>query len=332
MTTAIAPKVKASRMKLISSLMPVFGLITIILLATVCTGGSFLNSRNLASLFNQCFLLMLACVGSIFLFAQGGIDMSITSTISLCSICAAYTIQYGIVVSILASLAAGLLMGVLNGLIYSRTHISVFVQTLSINLLLDGLLYSMTNQNIYISIPRAIQKTYNQDWIKLAILIAFSLLTLYLYRYTTFGKRSRAIGAGMVAAEQSGVNVRRVKMGAFLYTGLAAALYGVCIMVKSGSGGPTAGMNVGFNVMIAMILGGTTTQGGLMAKFSSCFIGVMITAVLVNALSMVGIPSMMQEIAKGVIFVIVMVSSFRMQDKAGGQRYVVRKKARDSER
>jgi ribose transport system permease protein len=215
--------------------MPLFGLIAIIIIFSFLTGGKLLSARNLSSLFNQCFLLMIACIGSIFIFSQGGIDMSITSAISLCSICAAYTIRYGIVLSIFASLAAGLAVGLLNGLIYSRSNIPVFIQTLSVNLLLDGLLYSLTNQNVYIAIPRAIQKTYNATWIKLLVLALFALLTLYLYRYTVFGKYSRAIGAGKTATEQSGVNVKRFKLLAFIYTGFAASIFAVCVMVKSGS-------------------------------------------------------------------------------------------------
>ena len=311
--------------------LPFIGLVGIIIAFYFITDGMLLSKNNVMALVNQSFLMIIACVGSIFIFLQGGLDLSISNGIGLCSIMGALALnKYGLFGSIVAILATGLLLGLFNGFIYSRTNIMPFILTLSVNLLLDGLNYTITNQLTVIQISRSYQKMFNVLEIKILVLVIFSLITYYLYQYTRLGKESRAIGAGEIASRQSGINVKSVKMMAFVYTGLTAALFAFMSMMKTGGGGPTAGSTIGFNIMVAMVLGGSTTEGGLAAKFKSCFIGSLIITVLTNSLSMIGINSMLQEVIKGLIFVLVVAFSTRLRNKFLGNVYIVRKKAKES--
>ena len=308
---------------------PFIGLVGIVIAFYFITKGNLLSKNNLMALLNQSFLMIIACVGSIFIYMQGGLDLSITNAIGTCSIMGALALnKFGLPGCIIAILVTGLFLGSFNGFIYSRTNIQPFILTLSVNLILDGLNYTITNQRTVIQIARSYQKMFNVLEFKILILATFSIITYYLYKYTTLGKESRAIGAGEDASRQSGINVKSVKMMAFIFTGLTAALYAFMAMMKTGGGGPTAGANIGFNVMIAMVLGGTTTAGGLAAKFKSCFIGSLIITVLTNSLSMIGISSMLQEVIKGLSFVLVVAFSTRLRNKFLGNIFVVRKKVK----
>ena len=196
------------------------------------------------------------------------------------------------------------------------------------NLVLDGLNYTITDQQAVIQIPRDYQKMFGGLGFKIGVLVVFALIIFYFYHFTTVGKHSRAVGAGVEASRQSGIRVQWVKVLAFVFTGITCAVYGFMTMTKAAGGGPTSGANVGFNVMNAMILGGTTMEGGLAAKFKSCFVGALIVTVLTNALSMVGIEAMFQEVIKGAIFVVVVVITTRVNYKTEGNRFVVRRKAK----
>ena len=312
---------------LITGNLPLLGLIVIIIVFQILTEGKLLSQRNVNSLINQTFLLMIACVGSIFIFLQGGCDLSLTSGIGTCAIAGAFALNaYGVGACIAAMLATGLVLGLFNGFIYSRTKINPFILSLSVNLLLDGLNYTFTDQLAVIQIARKYQKAFGTLELKIAVLIIFSLIVYYFYDYTIVGKHSRAVGAGAEASRQSGVNVRRIKLLAFVFTGITCAIYGFMTMMKAAGGGPASGAGVGFNVMMAMILGGSSMDGGLSVRFKSCFIGSMIITVLTNALSMLGIPAMVQEVVRGLIFVVVVVLSIRIKDRTEGNRYIVRKK------
>lgn len=314
---------------LVSGNLPLLGLIVIIIVFQILTGGTLLSQRNVNSLINQSFLLMIACVGSIFIFLQGGVDLSMTSGIGTCAIMGAFSLNsHGVVACIAAMLVTGIILGLFNGFIYSRTRLNPFILSLSVNLLLDGLNYTFTDQLAVIQIARKYQKAYGGLELKIAVLVIFSLIIYYFYAFTIVGKHSRAVGAGAEASRQSGVNVRLIKMLAFVFTGITCAVYGFMTMMKSAGGGPASGASVGFNVMMAMILGGTSMEGGLAVKFKSCFIGALIITVLTNALSMLGIQAMVQEVIRGLIFVVVVVITIRLKDRAEGNRYIVRKKHR----
>lgn len=322
---------KSDIRRVLANNLPLLGLLVIIVVFYFLTDGKLLSSRNIKSLINQSFLLMIACVGSIFIFLQGGVDLSMTNAVGMCSIIGAYALNAGGLLScILAMLATGIVIGLMNGVIYAKTHISAFILSLAMNLILDGLNYTVTNQQAVIPISRNYQKMFGGLGFKIGVLIVFSLIIFYFYHFTTVGKHSRAVGAGTEASRQSGVRVQRVKVMAFIFTGITSAVYGFMTMTKSAGGGPTTGANVGFNVMNAMILGGSTMAGGLAAKFKSCFVGALIVTVLTNALSMVGVEAMFQEVIKGVIFVIVVVLTTRMNYKTEGNRFVVRKKQKTS--
>lgn len=313
--------------QILISNIPILGLIFIVIVFNIITDGMLLSQRNLKSIINQSFLLMIACLGSVFIFLQGGVDLSMTNAIGMCSIMGAFALNRGgLLPCILATLITGLFLGAINGTIYANTRISPFILTLAVNLVLDGLNYTVTDQQAVISIKRSWQKMFNGMEIKLLVLIVFALVCYYLYRFTRFGKESRAVGAGEEAARQSGVNVKRIKFLAFLFTGLTSAVYAFMAMMKGGGGAPAAGASVGFNVMTAMILGGSTMDGGMNVNFKSAIVGSLITVVLTNALSMVGMTATLQEVVRGIIFVVVVVISIRARDKHQGNRYIVRKK------
>jgi len=313
--------------KFLVSNIPIIGLILIIIIFNILTDGMLLRRNNVKAIINQSFLLMIACLGSVFIFLQGGVDLSMTNAIGMCSIMGAFALNSsGLVPCILAIVATGLALGAINGFIYANTKISPFILTLAVNLVLDGLNYTVTDQQAVISIKRSWQKMFNGMDFKLIVLIIFGLLCYYLYRFTRFGKESRAVGAGEEASRQSGVNVKKIKFLAFLFTGLTSAVYAFMAMMKGGGGAPAAGASVGFNVMTAMILGGSTMDGGMNVNFKSAIVGSLITVVLTNALSMVGMTATLQEVVRGVIFVVVVVISIRTRDKHEGNRYIVRKK------
>lgn len=314
---------------LLAANLPLIGLVVIVIVFQILTGGLLLTDRNIQSLIDQTYLLMIGCIGSIFLFLQGGVDLSMTSGIGTCAIMGAFALNaYGLGACIAAMLVTGLILGLFNGVIYAYTKINPFILSLSVNLVLDGLNYTFTDQLAVIQIARAYQRSFRGMEFKIGVLVVFALLVFYIYRFTVIGKYSRAIGAGEIASRQSGVRVRQIKILAFVFTGITCALYGFMTMMKSAGGGPASGLNVGFNVMMAMILGGSSMEGGLAAKFKSAIIGALIVTVLTNALSMLGIQAMLQEVIRGVIFVVVVVLTTRFKDKIEGNRYVVRKAAK----
>ncbi|MBR1780358.1 MAG: ABC transporter permease [Oscillospiraceae bacterium] len=312
---------KYQKSALISDLLPLGGLIAVVILFGILTKGKIFSSFSLQTIYNQSFLYILGGLGCAFLFAQGAIDLSMGAVIALCSILGAFAAnQYGIIACILVCLIVGTICGTITGFIYSHTNIAVFILGLSVCFLIKGTLYQITNGQASISIPYADKKMFTPIWISAVVMVVFALIIYYLFEYHTMGKHSKAIGAGIAAAAQSGVDVTKIKWLGFVISGFTCGMVAFFTMVKTGSGGPATGSNFEFNVMIAMILGGMPSEGGARAKIKSCFIGAILIAFYSNGMVLLGADSRVQEILKGVVFIVVIVGTYRMQMQAEGKK------------
>ncbi len=310
---------KYQKSAIISDLLPIAGLIVVIVLFGILTQGKIFSTFSMNTIYNQCFLFVLGGLGSAFLFAQGAMDLSMSAVIALSAILSAYvTNEAGIVVGLLVCLGVGTLFGVITGFLYSRTKIAIFILGLSMCFLIKGTLYQVTGGASSISIPYEIKKALSPTWISVAVVAVFAIIIYLLFEFHPLGKQSRAIGAGEIASSQSGVNVKKVKWIAYIISGFTCGLVAFFTMIKTGSAGPETGTSFEFNVMIAMVLGGMPTDGGARAKIKSCFIGAILIAFYTNGMTLLNADVRVREILKGIVFIIVIVATYRMQAKAEG--------------
>ena len=302
------------RNALIAEWLPFVSMILVVGLFGVLTHGDIFSKFNLKTIWNQCYLFIIGGLGMVFLFAQGAVDLSAGSVIALASIYGAMAANSGgVIPCLIVCLLIGTACGAITGGLYAKTDIPIFILGLSVSFLIRGVLYRITDGAAVISIPVAMKQSFNPLWISIAVVIFLFIVVLYFFDYNTLGKHSRAIGAGPVAAEQSGVNVPMVKWTAFAISGLFAGIAAFMMVMKTGSGGPAAGTSFEFNVMIAMILGGMPSEGGAKSKIKACFIGAVLISFYTNGMVMLNIDSRVAEIIKGVVFILVVVLTKRMQ-------------------
>lgn len=290
------------------------GLIVMTVLFGVLSDGQMFTAYNLTSIFNQSLLIMIGGLGAIFLFAQGAVDLSMGSTIGLSCILGAYVSQVNPVLCFPVAIITALVISAVNGLLYAYSGISVFVMGLSMSFLIRGTLLPLSrNQS---SIKMGMNTTvWDTMPIKAGCLLVCFLAVMYIFNYTAFGKECRAVGAGAEAAVQSGVNVPRTKILAFLINGFFVGIVCCMNMIRTGAAGMNSGLSFEFNVMIALILGGMPVEGGAGAKIRSVFFGALLVTVMTVGMVLCGADSRMQEVAKGVLFIVVVVGTMLMEGK-----------------
>ena len=147
---------------------------------------------------------------------------------------------------------------------------------------------------------------------EIIIEVILCVVVYFIYNKTRFGKDCRAIGAGQVSAVQSGVNVARTKFLAFLISGFTCGVAAVMTLVRTGAASQTTGANFNFNVMIALVLGGTLMSGGNGVKVRHAVIGAALLIILQNGLVIWGIDARAQDIIKGVLFVLMIVVTTKL--------------------
>lgn len=293
---------------------PVIALVVVFAFFYIVSKGKLVTQYNLQIIFSQSFLYILGGLGASFLFAQGAFDLSMGSTIALSAILGTYASQINPVFGVVVALSVGIFVGAINGCLYAYSGIPVFILGLSMSFLIKGLLLPILNNASSIKVNTAIP-AISSNALEAIIIVAALLLFGYLFNYTTLGKQSKAIGAAETAAVQSGVNVKKIKITAYIISGLMAGFVAFMIMVRTGAAGSTTGTMFEFNVMIAMVIGGMPTTGGAAAKLRSAILGSLIVAIMANGMVLWGVSSRVQEIVKGVIFIAVVVSTTKFRDK-----------------
>ena len=142
----------------------------------------------------------------------------------------------------------------------------------------------------------------------LTFMLTFTIVNFvvaYLaFTYTGLGSRLKAIGAEETAARFAGIRVDRTKMLIYMTAGCITGLAAFINSVKVGSVTSTAGNQLETQIMIALVLGGMPVNGGAKVRFYNIILGVMTYKVLSSGLVMLMIPTQLQQLILGIIFLI----------------------------
>lgn len=134
------------------------------------------------------------------------------------------------------------------------------------------------------------------------MVIAFIILWFILQK-TTFGRRVYAVGGNEEAAKLSGINADRVKIAVYAITGFLAALSALILTSRLNSAQPTAGESYELDAIAAVVLGGTSLNGGKGWIFGT-LIGALIIGVLNNGMNLIGVSSFWQQVVKGIVILL----------------------------
>lgn len=145
---------------------------------------------------------------------------------------------------------------------------------------------------------------------KITVALVFGIISFILFKYTMFGKHCRAIGSRMEVCRQSGVRVKLVQYGSYVFTGLASGLVAFFFLIRSGAANIGTASNLEFNALQALMLGGVLITGGSSVKFRSAVIGSITMAALANGMTLWGVETLTQQLIKGFIFLIVIALTF----------------------
>ena len=275
------------------------------------TANNFLSLNNMVNVFRQSAIYGILAAGEFFVIISGMIDLSISSTAALAGIIFAMVIKaWGIAmmpVAIVLGLLAGILVGIINGLLVSKLEIPPFIATLGSYLYVRGIVYLSTNAYPIVSLP----SEYNFIgrgflWgipLPIIIMAVVYVIAIVLSEKKKIGRFFYAIGGNEEAAYLSGINSAKIKTIAYAVCGLMAAVAGIILMSRLGSGQPNAAIGYEFEAIIAVVLGGVSFSGGK-GKALNVLFGTLFIAMLVNGMTIMNINPFAQQVIKGVVFIL----------------------------
>ncbi|MEI7836768.1 MAG: ABC transporter permease [Planctomycetota bacterium] len=287
----------------------------------------FLGWANLSAILLAVSLQAIIAIGMTVLLVSGGFDLSVGATAGLAGAAAALVLTrlcpfipgpavVGVALAIVVALAAGVSVGTANGLIVSRVGINPFITTLGMMQIVRGLLLLVTDGKNISDLPPAftvigqggvvLQTTVHSSGhtevvsVQFPILISILLVAAgdLMLRRSRFFRQNYYIGGNEKAAILSGIRVDRMKVFNYAMTGLLAAAAGVIMTARLGSASVTAGRGLELQVITAVIIGGASLQGGE-GTVLGAFLGTILMAIIISALTLLGINPNSQELIIG---------------------------------
>ena len=283
------------------------GLLLVVIIFHVLTEGRLISSRNMMNIFNNFFSIGLGSVGVMFLMSLGELDLSVGAILGFSAAIGAFSAEIHTVWILPACLLTGLLIGSLNGVLVSRLKVESFIGTLAVSFIARGLTTYLLNGSVGIPLT---QRVYDKSAVKVTVFIIVAVVCYIFFDYTSYGKACRSVGASADAARQSGVAVERVRMTAFMISGLLCGLAGFFSLVRTCTASSKTGDAFEFEVLLAVLFGGMPLSGGWSVKFRAAIVGSIAMAVMQNGMSLMGIDGLTQQLVQGIILIVVVVISF----------------------
>ena len=274
----------------------------------------FFTANNLVSILTAATVTGILALGTTFVIITGGIDLSIGTGMVLCGVMAGVFLTYWgwpLWAGIAATILFGGLIGLVNGVNVSVLGIPPFIATLGMMLIAAGLsLVISGTKPIYFNDTPEFQSIMNLSIIPgirfplgVAIFIVMIVIASLLLSKTIVGRYTFSIGSNEAATALSGVNVRRWKIIVYTMAGLFVGLAGVLSASRLSSAQPTGGLGLELEAIAAVVIGGTSLQGGK-GSIIGTVIGALIMAVLTNGLRITSVPQEWQSVAVGIVILV----------------------------
>lgn len=262
-------------------------------------------------------------LGMTFVIISGGIDLAVGSTLVAVGAFVMTLIDggangflksFGIegipayILAIVLGCLFGALLGEGTGVLVTNGRIPPFIATLGTMKIFRSVVQHLT-QGSSPQVPRPFLQIASFEiggqmlmpilyWAVLAVILH------YVFKKTTFGRQTIAVGSNERAARLSGINVNRVKRRVYALMGLLVALSAILQVSRIGSMDyANAGSGYELDAISAVIVGGTSMSGGK-GSILGTVLGALIIAVMNNLLNLLGVPPFLREAFKGLIVIL----------------------------
>ncbi|MEZ5669557.1 MAG: ABC transporter permease [Alphaproteobacteria bacterium] len=287
------------------------GLLLMLIVFSALSPKAFPTLSNFTNVLNQASLAMIIAGGLTMAVIVGELDLSIGFAASFHGVLVTGLIvqsELPIWLAIVAVLALGGLIGLVNGLIITKARVNSVIATLGVGTIIVGLNFAYSSGvPIVAGVPEAFKdlslgRLYGVPH-NLIVMVLVLLLLWVLVERTSIGQAFQAVGGNPAAARLSGINVDNIKILGLVISGVCAALTGVLLAARLGSGTTSAADGYLLTAFATVFLGSATLRDGEFHVLGT-FIGGVIIAVGFNGLNIFGAPTYSQYIFQGAILVV----------------------------
>jgi simple sugar transport system permease protein len=282
----------------------------------------FFTYENFSDILRSISIVTLVAIGITFSLIVDGFDLSVGSTVSLSTIASAAALvlyRQEILVTLLVPILLGIAVGLFNSLLIVKLKLPDLLATLAMMYIINGIQLTYTKGfSIYNDMPLPEGGTApgkfipsflfigQGEWLGIPFSVLLMLLLVFITHifltYTKPGRLFYMTGENREAARLSGIPVNRYRTYAYIISGLFAAIAGIILASRIGTGQVSAGAPLLMDGVAAAFIGISVFGIGKPNVIGTLF-GSILIGVLLNGLTMMNVPYYAQDIIKGAILV-----------------------------
>lgn len=230
---------------------------------------TFLQSGTLKTIFGSQFELVFLGLALICTFVVGEFDLSIASIMGLsATLVPLLVVQDGwspILATVVAILAAGA-VGVINGILVVRIGVNPIVATLGMSTFVLGITLWISDLNAINGLSQSYAKLSTREIFGLPAAFYYALIAALVLAYvlgmTPLGRRMAFVGSSREVARLAGVNVDRIRFGAYVASALICGVAGVLLTSSLGGFDPNSSTQYLLPAFASVFLGTAVIQPG----------------------------------------------------------------------
>lgn len=291
------------------------GAIVIVFAIFTALNQNFLSWSNFVNILVASHLVGLVAIGHTYLIIAGQNDLSPGSVAAFSGVLAALLVSWGLSfwVALPITIGAGVVIGLFNAWMVNSIKLEAFIATLVTQsvvrgfayILFDGRTVGISDSTFldmgklrFLTIPMYV-------WITLIAYVVFG----FILAKTKFGRSVYAIGGNKDAARLAGLNPKRIVLVCYIMMGIFCAIGGTLFAARMNCGQPAANVNLEFDAITAVILGGVSFTGGV-GSMTGTVLGVFLIQAFNTGLTMVNIPTFWQYVARGGLLLFALTSDY----------------------
>lgn len=305
--------ISGDKLVLLAAIVAVFILFTAL-------NKNFLSFTNIINILVAASLVGLVAIGHTYLIIAGQNDLSPGSLAAFSGTMAALLVSLGVpfLAAVLITIIFAVLIGLFNAFMVNKIHLEAFIATLVTQSIVRGVAYIICNgkpvaisDKAFLSLGKArFLNVPLSVWIMLVCILIFGVIL----SKTKFGRSVYAIGGNQDAARLAGLNPKRIITISYVMMGILCAIGGIIFAARMNSGQPSANVNLEFDAITAVILGGVSFVGGVGDMFGT-FLGIVLIQSFNTGLIMVEVPTFWHYVARGGLLLFALTSDYLRKQK-----------------
>jgi simple sugar transport system permease protein len=305
--------------------------VALLLYFGISHNSTFVSETNIVDLLSELLApIAIIAIGEVLLLICGEIDLSVGFIYMFAPFVTLFAItDYHIpsLIAVLLGLLTGVVAGWVNGFFTVALGVPSFITTIGTGFILLGLGLVVSHAEPSPSPPIALGVgkwlgVPGNPWQWMPFIWAVVLVAIFhvVLTRTRWGLHTISAGGNLLGAREAGINVGRIKYGAFMITGFLGALVGLQTAFYTNDVDPTAGgYTPMFYAVIAAVIGGTAMLGGS-GTILGAFLGAIVLATLTDGFDIIGVSANPLPIIFGGAILVAMVANVQLARLRGAGR------------